>query len=77
VADKQKWTDLAERTAWTLLEAGVGLEAVALLDLPAWVAVPIAGALAAVKSKFAQKFGNGTGATVPVSQEGVFIPNTP
>jgi hypothetical protein len=74
MADKQKWFDLGERTAWTLLQAGIGLEAVALFDLPPWVAVPIAGALAAVKAKFAQKFGNGTGASLPASQEPVFVP---
>lgn len=71
---KQKWFDIGERSAWTLLEAGIGLEVVAQFDLPVYVAVAIAGALAGVKAKLAQKFGNGTGATVPVRQEAVFIP---
>lgn len=71
---KQKWIDLAERSAWTLLEAGVGAEVVAQFDLPVLVGVAVAGALAGVKASLAQKFGNGTGATVPVEHEAVFLP---
>lgn len=59
------WADLGERTVWTLLQAGFGMEVVNLLDLPAWVAVPVAGALAAVKVAMAQQFGQGSGATLP------------
>lgn len=69
----QKWIDLGERTAWTLLQAGIGVELVDLAGLPAWVAIPVAGALAGIKASLAQKFGNGTGATVPASKEPVFV----
>lgn len=71
MADKRQWIDLGERTAWTVLQAGIAVEAVNLLDLPIYVALPLAGALAAIKAHFAQKFGNGTGATVPVAHEPV------
>lgn len=51
-----KWKNLVERAAWTLLQAGVGLEAVNLLELPLWLAVPVAGALSAVKTALATKY---------------------
>lgn len=65
----RRWADLGERVGWTLLQAGFGIEIINLLDLPPVLAVPIAGALAAVKSALAQQFGNGTAATVPQSVE--------
>lgn len=69
VATTKQWADLGERTLWTLLETGLAGGALTLLDLPYWVAVPIAGALAAVKGALAQQFGNGTAATVPQDKE--------
>ena len=63
------WADLGERAIWTLLQAGLASEAVNLLALPPWAAVPIAGVLAGVKALFAAQFGNGTAATLPTSAE--------
>jgi|1185.fasta_scaffold1810349_2 hypothetical protein len=65
----KRWADLGERAAWTLLQAGFGIELVELSGMPEWAAVPIAGALAAVKSYLASQFGNGSAATVPQSVE--------
>lgn len=72
VSKSKQWGDLGERAGWTLLQAGFGVEVVALLDLPAWAAVPLAGALAGVKAALAQRFGNGTGATLPAGVEPAF-----
>lgn len=69
MATSRQWADLGERSAWTLLQAGVGIELVTLLDLPAWAAIPIAGALAAIKSALATRHGNGTAATLPATLE--------
>lgn len=68
-ASAKLWADLGERAIWTLLQAGVATEAIGLLDLPAWAAVPVAGVLAGVKSLLAAQFGNGTAATLPSSIE--------
>ena len=65
----KRWADLGERAAWTLLQAGFGIEIVNLSGLPEWAAVPIAGALAAVKAALASRFGNGTSATLPARVE--------
>lgn len=68
-ATSKQWADLGERVAWTLLQAGIGVEAVNLLDVsPAWAAA-IAGGLAVIKGMLAVQFGNGTAATLPVSVE--------
>jgi hypothetical protein len=64
-----KWADLAERAIWTLAEAGIGVAVVELAGIPQVWAVPIAGALAAVKGALAQKFGNESAATLPVALE--------
>ncbi len=63
------WADLAERTAATVLAAGLGESAVLLLDLPQWALVPVIGALTAVKAALAARFGNGTSAALPQSYE--------
>lgn len=68
-----KWVDVLERAAWTLLQAGTGEAVVALLNLPPGLGAVVAAVLSAIKSRFAQKFGNGTGATVPVAKEGFFL----
>ena len=65
----KKWADIGERAAWTLLQAGFGLEMVTLLDLSPWLAVPLAGALSGLKSVLAVRRGNGTAATLPSSAE--------
>lgn len=63
---KQQVADLAERTLWTLLQAGTGEAAVQLFELPQIYVVVIAGGLAALKGALAQKFSNtGTAATLP------------
>lgn len=69
MATSRQWADLGERSAWTLLQAGVGVELVDLLALPAWAAIPIAGALAAVKAALASRWGAGSAATLPPSLE--------
>ncbi len=63
---RQKVADLAERTAWTLLQAGTGEAVVQLFEIPQIYAVVIAGGLAALKGALAQKFSStGTAATLP------------
>lgn len=69
MATVAQWKDLGERAGWTLLQGGFGVGVVELLGLPVWVAVPLAGALAAVKASLAQKYGNGTGATISQRDE--------
>lgn len=64
-----QWADFGERTAWTLLQAGLGTELVALTGLPEVWTIPIIGALAAVKAALATRWGNGTSATLPASLE--------
>lgn len=65
----RQWKDLGERTLWTLLQGGIGVGVVEALDMPVWLAVPIAGALAAVKASLAQTYGHGTGATLAQRDE--------
>lgn len=61
----KKWADLGERAAWTVVQSGVALSAVELLDLPEFWFVLLAGALAGVKGYLASRVGNGTAATLP------------
>jgi hypothetical protein len=42
--------DLLERAGWTALQAGIGLLATQLQDIPAWWALPIATALSLAKT---------------------------
>lgn len=72
---KQKWADLAERAVFTLLETGLALQAVELLDIPKTWAVPIAGLLAVIKSALAAKLSeNGTAAVMPAELDSPAIP---
>lgn len=58
--------DLVERVAWTGAEAGLGVAAVALADLPVWWAPPVALAAAAAKAWAAGHLGRpGTASTLP------------
>lgn len=66
---RARWADLGERAAWTLLQAGIAEGIVAAVGIPQPWLVPIAGALAAIKSALAQKFGAGTAATLPAVVE--------
>lgn len=50
---------------WTLLQGTFATEAIALLNLDPWVAVPLMGLLSGVKSLLAGQFGDGTAATLP------------
>lgn len=63
------WADLGERAAWTLLQAGIGEEAVHLVSWPQWAVAPIAMGLALIKGALASKFGKGTAATLPAKLE--------
>jgi hypothetical protein len=47
---KINWHDLADRTLWTLAEAGAGVLATEAASIPVWWAVPISTVLAAVKT---------------------------
>ena len=54
----EKTKDLLGRLLWTLLQV-TGAEIVVLLaSWPQWVAVPIAGALSAVKTALLNRYGN-------------------
>lgn len=65
-AKSKQWADLAERAVWTLLQGGTAIGIVELLNIPEAYAIPIMGALAAIKSKLTQKFSTtGTAATLP------------
>lgn len=76
-----KFADGLERSLWTVAEgagaAGIlaGYQALPLADIPNGylpiALILIAGILAAIKSSFAQKWGNGTAATLPVDLEPV------
>jgi hypothetical protein len=62
--------DLAERAAWTGVQAALGLVAVEAADLPAWWAVPIALAAAAAKGWAAGHVGRkGTASTLPADAD--------
>lgn len=72
VTTKQKVADIAERAAWTLLQAGIGEAVIGLLTdrLPAWawLAPLVAALLAVVKGTLAAKFSaNGTASTLPLA----------
>lgn len=58
--------DAFERTAWTLIQSGIGFVTVETADLPYWAVVPIATGLAAVKTWAAKHFAKeGTASTAP------------
>lgn len=65
----RKWADLGERTAWTLLQAGIGIELVYATGIPEVWTIPIIGALTAVKAALASRWGNGSSATLPRQYE--------
>lgn len=69
MATARDWADLGERTASTVLQAGLVEAGILLLELPHWALVPIIGAVTAVKAYFASKFGNGTSAVLPADLE--------
>lgn len=75
----RKFADGLERSLWTVLEGAgatgvvAGYQALPLRDIPdgylPLVIILVAGLLAAIKSSIAQKWGNGTAATLPTSLE--------
>lgn len=67
--DSKQWADLGERAVWTLIQSGVALAAVELLNLPEVWAMAVAGLLAGVKGYLASRVGNGTAATLPADLE--------
>lgn len=56
--------DLAERVAFTAIEAGAAYAATQLAGLPEWLAVPIAAGLALIKGWAAKSIGNSDSASV-------------
>lgn len=57
----EKTKDLLGRAAWTLLQVG-GAEIVVLLAAwPQWIAIPVAGALSAVKTALLNRYGDPAG----------------
>lgn len=74
----KRWADLAERATWTLLQAGIGEAIVLTAELPSWLVIPIAGAIAAIKAGLAQKFSvTGSAATLPVTLDPAADPGPP
>lgn len=73
--------DLVERAAWTFVQAFIAAAALILVTTPmtGWsdakdvgysaLVAGIAAGLSAIKVLIAQRFGNGTGATLPASVE--------
>jgi hypothetical protein len=76
-----KFADGFERSIWTVAEAAgavgivAGYQGLPLPDVPEGyvplVIILVAGLLAAIKSAVAQKWGNGTAATLPEELEAV------
>lgn len=63
--------DIAERGVWTALQTLTAAGVVTWLELDAGWIVPVAAALAFVKGAIAERFGNGSAATLPGSLEPV------
>lgn len=69
MASSKAWADLGERAVWTLVQAGIGYEVVALLNLPGIWGALAASAVSVIKSALATRWGNGTSATLPTGLE--------
>lgn len=66
VVSKKYLQDLAERVFWTAIQGGLSVVTIEALDLPEWLIIPLATALAVVKGVAAKKVGNSqTASTLP------------
>ncbi|WP_375426001.1 hypothetical protein [uncultured Friedmanniella sp.] len=83
----RKFADGLERSLWTVAEAAgatgivAGYQALPLADIPRGylplVLILVAGVLAGIKASVAQRWGNGTAATLPADLEPVPPPAKP
>jgi hypothetical protein len=85
LAGARRFADGLERSVWTVAEGAgatgiyAGYQALPLPDVPvgyrALVIILLAGVLAGIKAAVAQRWGNGTAATLPAELENVpYIP---
>ena len=73
---KAQLIDLLERAAWTLIQALAGfLVAYQTDNVTLGIVTAALGAI--IKGLIAQRFGNGTAATLPMADEAVYPDTTP